>query len=151
MDRRKQVNPAAGKWRWRGTAGPPERAANDRSWHIMVFAAMHKISSLLKSLRTSPLALGPSISGRRSPIVADVGTGLTAALTLATLGIVSRPDGRSGKDRKVAGEESPGSMDMRCRLMAGGRKPRESATETRPPWPAPDPPPLAGEEVERQR
>src|SRR6516165_9998070 len=117
---------------------PPERAANDPSWHIMVFAAMHKIPSLLKSLRASPLALGPSISGRRSPIVADVGTGLTAALTLATLGIVSRPDGRSGKDRKVAGEESPGSMDMRCRITPGEDSAfwrsnlRESATENRP-------------------
>jgi len=83
-------------------------------------------------------ALRPSISGRRSPIVADVGTGLTAAPTLATLSIVSRPDGRSGKDRKVAGEESPGSMDMRCRITPGGDSAfwrnnlRESATENRP-------------------
>jgi len=39
---------------------------------------------------------------------------------------VSRPDGRSGKDRKVAGEESPGSMDMRCRITSGEAGPRAS-------------------------
>jgi len=41
-------------------------------------------------------------------------------LTLASIVpipiFVSRPDGRSGKDRKVAGEESPGSTDVRCRI-----------------------------------
>ncbi len=46
---------------------------------------------------------------------------------------VSRLDGRSGKRRKVAGEESPGSMDIRCRITSGGGDPRESATENRPP------------------
>src|ERR1700736_5344620 len=50
---------------------------------------------------------------------------------------VSRLDGRSGKHRKVAGEESPGSMDIRCRITTGGREPRESATESRPPRPTP--------------
>ena len=33
---------------------------------------------------------------------------------------VSRPDGRSCLCRKVAREESPGSMDMRCRITSGG-------------------------------
>ncbi len=47
--------------------------------------------------------------------------------------IVSRLDGRSGKGRKVAGEESPGSMDMRCRITSGGGNPRDSATENKPP------------------
>ena len=47
--------------------------------------------------------------------------------------VVSRPDGRSGKYRKVAGEESPGSLDMRCRITSGGGNPRESATEIEPP------------------
>src|SRR5215510_3647690 len=42
---------------------------------------------------------------------------------------VSRPDGRSGKGRKAAGEESPGSTDERCRITSGGGNPRESATE----------------------
>jgi hypothetical protein len=46
---------------------------------------------------------------------------------------VSRPDGRFGEHRKVAGEESPGSMDVRCRITSGGREPRESATENKPP------------------
>ena len=46
---------------------------------------------------------------------------------------VSRLDGRSGKGRKAAGEESPGSMETRCRLTAGGGDPRESATESKPP------------------
>src|SRR5215510_5708360 len=34
------------------------------------------------------------------------------------------------------GEESPGSMDIRCRITSGGRKPRDSATENRPPLPS---------------
>jgi hypothetical protein len=46
---------------------------------------------------------------------------------------VSRLDGRSGKGRKAAGEESPGSMDMRCRITSGGGNPRDSATENKPP------------------
>jgi hypothetical protein len=31
------------------------------------------------------------------------------------------------------GEESPGSIDMRCRITSGGGDPRESATENEPP------------------
>jgi hypothetical protein len=46
---------------------------------------------------------------------------------------ISRPDGRSGNGRKVAGEESPGSMDTRCRIASGGGDPRDSATENKPP------------------
>ena len=46
---------------------------------------------------------------------------------------VSRPGGRSGDHRKVAGEESPGSIDIRCRITSGGGDPRESATEIEPP------------------
>ncbi len=30
----------------------------------------------------------------------------------------------------LVGEESPGSMEMRCRVTPGGGNPRESATET---------------------
>ena len=45
---------------------------------------------------------------------------------------VSRPDGRSGNHRKVAGEESPGSIDIRCRITSGGGDPRDSATENEP-------------------
>src|SRR3954453_4581828 len=47
---------------------------------------------------------------------------------------VSRPDGRSGDRRKAAGEESPGSIDIRCRITSGGGAPRESATENEPPF-----------------
>src|SRR6185437_14521788 len=46
---------------------------------------------------------------------------------------VSRPDGRSRYGRKVAGEESPGSIDIRCRITSGGGNPRDSATENEPP------------------
>ena len=46
---------------------------------------------------------------------------------------VSRPDGRSRTSRKAAGEESPGSIDMRCRITSGGGDPRDSATENEPP------------------
>src|SRR6266567_3987417 len=54
---------------------------------------------------------------------------LTQVRRLPITKLVSRLDGRPGKDRKVAGEESPGSMDMRCRITSGGGNPRESATE----------------------
>ena len=50
---------------------------------------------------------------------------------------VSRPDGRSGNHRKVAGEESPGSIDIRCRITSGGGNPRDSATENEPLPPSP--------------
>ena len=33
-------------------------------------------------------------------------------------------------------EESPGSMEARCRITSGGGDPRESATESRPPRPS---------------
>ena len=33
---------------------------------------------------------------------------------------VSRLDGRSGQGRKAVREESPGSMDIRCRITSGG-------------------------------
>src|SRR4051812_46833894 len=52
---------------------------------------------------------------------------------------VSRPDGRSRTSRKAAREESPGSIDIRCRITSGGVFPRkrddfrESATENEPP------------------
>ena len=35
--------------------------------------------------------------------------------------------------RKAAGEESPGSIDIRCRITSGGGDPRDSATENEPP------------------
>ncbi len=50
---------------------------------------------------------------------------------------ISRPDGRSGDHRKVAGEESPGSIDIRCRITSGGGNPRDSATEIEPLPPTP--------------
>ena len=48
-------------------------------------------------------------------------------------GCVSRPDGRSRYGRKAAEEESPGSIDIRCRITSGGGNPRDSATENEPP------------------
>src|SRR5258707_961752 len=57
---------------------------------------------------------------------------------------VSRPDACSSDHRKVAGEESPGSIDIRCRITSGGGNPRDSATEIEP-LPPPYPPSLAGE------
>jgi len=41
-------------------------------------------------------------------------------------------DGRFRNGRKAAEEESPGSIDMRCRITSGGGDPRESATENEP-------------------
>ncbi len=46
---------------------------------------------------------------------------------------VSRPDGRSVSVCVSGGEESPGSMEIRCRITSGGGDPRESATESIPP------------------
>ena len=42
-------------------------------------------------------------------------------------GLARRPDDRL---RRKAGEESPGSTEIRCRITSGGGDPRESATET---------------------
>ena len=45
-----------------------------------------------------------------------------------------QPAGRPHpQSRKAAGEESPGSMETRCRITSGGGDPRESATESKPP------------------
>ena len=41
-------------------------------------------------------------------------------------------DDRRREARKGAGEESPGSMETRCRITSGGGDPRESATERIP-------------------
>jgi hypothetical protein len=65
------------------------------------------------------------------------GTGVDPASRSRQVWSVSRPDGRSRKRRKAAGEESPGSIDMRCRITSGGGNPRESATENEPPRFAP--------------
>ena len=58
--------------------------------------------------------------------------GLTGLSQMPHAYAVSRPDGRSGNGRKAAGEESPGSIDMRCRITSGGGDPRDSATENEP-------------------
>jgi hypothetical protein len=34
---------------------------------------------------------------------------------------------------RIGGEESPGSMEIRCRITSGGGDPRDSATESKPP------------------
>ena len=58
-------------------------------------------------------------------------------LTLASHGPTSTPaswlDDRCRYARKGAGEESPGSMETRCRVTPGGGDPRDSATENKPP------------------
>ena len=41
-----------------------------------------------------------------------------------------------GNAERSPREESPGSMDMRCRITSGGSNSRESATESKPPDPA---------------
>jgi hypothetical protein len=69
----------------------------------------------------------------RNSSVSSHGRPLTPPLIHPIPLCVSRLDGRSGKGRKVAGEESPGSMDMRCRITSGGGNPRDSATENKPP------------------
>ncbi len=51
----------------------------------------------------------------------------------AYLFAVSWLDGRFGNGGNAAGEESPGSMEARCRVTPGGGDPRESATESKPP------------------
>ena len=51
---------------------------------------------------------------------------------IAYLRSASWLDDRCRKARKGAGEESPGSMETRCRVTPGGGDPRESATEKIP-------------------
>ena len=47
---------------------------------------------------------------------------------------VSKPDGRFAYCFAYqGGEESPGSMEARCRITSGGGDPRDSATESKPP------------------
>jgi hypothetical protein len=98
---------------------------------------------------TTPSRFGSTISrrGLRSPtrkkswtIAASVKadqidriTPLDRGCTGRHLYCVSRPDGRPRQCRKAAREESPGSMDIRCRITSGGFTPRESATENKPP------------------
>ena len=74
-----------------------------------------------------------NIDGQPLPVNQSDYRGLTRGPHVPIPSGISRLDGRSGKDRKVAGEESPGSTDVRCRITSGGREPRESATENRPP------------------
>jgi hypothetical protein len=45
-----------------------------------------------------------------------------------------RSDGRLSQWGNSRGEESPGSMETRCRLTAGEGNLRESATESKPPF-----------------
>src|SRR5215475_2284492 len=80
------------------------------------------------------------IDGRRQTVKQWERRPLTLGLPLPIATGVSRPDGRSGKGRKAAGEESPGSTDVRCRITSGGlllavagTRLRDSATENRPP------------------
>lgn len=49
---------------------------------------------------------------------------------------VRRLDGRGHKSGNGVIEESPGSMETRCRVAPGGGDPRESAAESRPPFDA---------------
>ena len=48
--------------------------------------------------------------------------------------IAAAPDGRTAAPRLDLGEESPGSTEVRCRITSGGGDPRESATESKPPF-----------------
>ena len=86
------------------------------------------------------------------PLLRSVGLEIGAALpTIFTAcAPASWPDGRCGKGRKAAVEESPGSMETRCRVTPGGGDPRESATESKPP-PRPPGPGGKGERVRQER
>lgn len=46
---------------------------------------------------------------------------------------VSWLDGRFVISLRKGEEESPGSLETRCRVMPGGGDPRDSATESKPP------------------
>ena len=56
-----------------------------------------------------------------------------APLTARAFGTTSPPSVGRAALRARLGEESPGSMEARCRITSGGGQPRESATESRPP------------------
>ena len=88
--------------------------------------------SAIKKIAAGNTVLDPQLS-RSQALKGERDAGLTPRLLRRTPIPVSRPDGRPGYARKGAGEESPGSMDERCRITSGGGNPRDSATENRPP------------------
>src|SRR6476659_4888179 len=53
----------------------------------------------------------------------------TAVMRTASVSWTAAP----ARAERLAGEESPGSIDIRCRITSGGGDPRDSATENEPP------------------
>ena len=78
----------------------------------------HKLSVTIKFCRFGAI-------GKRNLM-----TAFDFPLPYAYLPSASWLDDRCRKARKGAGEESPGSMETRCRVTPGGGDPRDSATET---------------------
>ena len=61
------------------------------------------------------------------------GGGSVRANHTAELGNQSSSVAPECQNLTAAAEESPGSMETRCRVTLGGGDPRESATESKPP------------------
>jgi hypothetical protein len=83
--------------------------------------------------------IGRSRGSPRPPLVNAPAPSLDVAAA-APHSFIGQSAGRPPRRRptfpEVAGgdgEESPGSMDIRCRITSGGGDPRDSATENRPP------------------
>ena len=83
------------------------RTGGDAKRHLQdkLFWAPKARRYRLDGTRTSPHCLEPSVGRTAAPASAE----------------------------RSCGEESPGSIDIRCRITSGGGNPRESATENEPP------------------
>ena len=92
----------------------------------MVSDQLARVADAKLVIRLSDLL---QLEHRRAVTLGKVAGSLTAPALECHLSPASRPDGRLA----TSGEESPGSMDERCRVMPGGGDPRESATENEPP------------------
>src|SRR5918993_5213394 len=82
------------------------------------------------AIRNSPiLTFGPR-SVPSVDLIGDPGAGLQER---ARKGYIEGARGSGGRGPRKRGEESPGSLERRCRVTPGGGDPRESATESIPP------------------
>ena len=107
-------------------------AGGDTCGTILRYQAGHRAQTMTRARRGS-------IAPRSRRSLARCRLGLAALTPTAAFCTTSpcQPAGRPLRAR--AGEESPGSMEARCRITSGGGDPRESATESKPPLGPSDP------------
>ena len=102
-----------------------------RVLHATAFSKM-RVSRVAFFLRCASCALFSSKTRDFGPSPSTFVPGATRPLTRSPLHPIHGVSvGRTAAAREA--EESPGSMDMRCRITSGGGDPRDSATENKPP------------------